>query len=261
MSRGKDTRRTEADGHELAYFIRVANEACSEAVQKLAQPLSFLAGVDLLYMDFLKAAGGIRPATASILLMNAHASFRAGVRLALSGQLLPVFMTLRGSIESALYAHALVVNPELQTVWLMRDKDDDSRRMCRQAFSAAKVFQCLERADEKDFADRLRYVYDSTIDFGAHPNSRSLVSSIRVEQSDDGSHAMDFAYIHGVGSFELRQSVVACGEIGLAVFFVALLCFEGHPCMVQLNQRALELQEKVSAFIEELGLSAPTKSN
>lgn len=69
-------------------------------------------------MDFVKAAGGIKPAAAAILLLNAHASWRASIRLALSGQLLPVFMTLRGSIESSLYANSMIVEPELQQIWL-----------------------------------------------------------------------------------------------------------------------------------------------
>jgi hypothetical protein len=240
--------------HELDYFLRLANDLCNETLNELKDPLKFLDAVDSLYMDFFRDAGGIKPGTTSILLLNAHASLRAAIRLAFSGQLLPVFMTLRGSIESALYANAMVGNPELQDVWLKRDSDDKARRTCRKEFSSGKMFHYLSKAHNREFSDRLREIYDSTIDFGAHPNNRSLMSSTRIEELDTGEHALNFAYLHGVGSFELRQSLLACAEIGLAVFFVALICFEKHPHLEAINLRALELQDQVPKFIEQLGI-------
>lgn len=241
--------------HELGYFLRLANDCCNEALNELKDPLEFLGKVDSLYMDFIRDAGGIKPTTAGILLLNAHASLRAAMRLALSGQLLPVFMTLRGSVESALYANAMVVNPELEDVWLKRDSDEKARQACREGFTAGKMFQYLSKSQDQEFSDRLREVYDSTIDFGAHPNNRLLIRSTRIEKLDIGAHALNFAYIHGVGSFELRLSLVACAETGLAVFFIALICFEEHPHLEAINLRAMELQDHVPKFIEQLGLS------
>ena len=263
MSEGTNQRSPE---RELAYFICLANETCDEAMEELEAPLDFLAAIDLLYMDFFKQAGPVGSPTASILLLNAHSSLRGGIRMALSGQLLPVFMTLRGAIESALYAYAIVVNPVLQAIWLNRHANEESRQACRRAFSAAKMFRLLEqRLDRKEFAVNLSHAYESTIDFGAHPNSLSLLRSIRIEDIDGGMQAMDFTYIHGSGSFEVRQSLVACAEIGLAVFFVALMCFENHPRITNLNERALALNQRVSSFIQELGLAskggAPTPSS
>jgi hypothetical protein len=240
--------------HELGHFLRVANDSCNTALETLKEPVRFLADVDSLYMDFIPEMGGIKPATASILLLNAHASFRAAIRLALSGQLLPVFMTLRGSVESALYANAMAIKPELQDVWLKRGSDEKGRQACRDEFTVGKMFQYLEKAHNKEFSESVRTIYDSTIDFGAHPNNHLLIRSVRIEALVTGERALDFAYIHGSGSFELRQSLVACAEIGLSVFLVALICFSKHPRLNSLNARALELQAKVPKLIEQLGL-------
>ena len=240
---------------ELSHFLRLANDCCNEALSELKNPLKFLGDIDALYMEFIQGAGGIKPATASILLLNAHASFRAAIRLSLSGQLLPVFMTLRGCIESALYANAMIINPKLQGVWLSRDRDIKARQACRDEFTVGKMLRYLSDTQNKEFSDTLRDFYDSTIDFGAHPNNRSMLSSTHIETLSTGEHALDFAYIHGAGSFELRQSLVACAETGLAVFLVALICFDKHPCGEELNRNALELQSKVPGFIEALGLS------
>lgn len=242
--------------HELGNFLRLANDWCNEALNELKDPLKFLADVDSLYMDFIPDAGGIKPVTAGILLLNAHASLRAAMRLAFSGQILPVFMTLRGSIESALYANAMVSNTELEEVWLKRENDEKTRQTCRKEFTVGKMFHYLSKAHDQGFSDMLQDHYDSTIDFGAHPNNRSLISSTRIEALSTDKHVLDFAYVHGVGSLELRQSLVACAEIGLAVFFVALICFNAHPRLEALNLRALELLDQVPRFVEQLGLSS-----
>lgn len=240
--------------HALGYFLRLANDCCNRALDQLKEVVEFLEAVDALYIDFIQDAAGIKPATASILLLNAHASHRAAMRLAFSGQLLPVFMTLRGSIESALYANAMVRKPELQDVWRERDSDKRARQRCRDEFTAGRMFRYLSEAHDQAFSDRVQDMYESTIDFGAHPNNRSLISSTRIEDLGTGEHELSFTYIHGIDSFELRQSLIACAEIGLTVFFVALICFDAHPRQEALNQRALGLQDQVPKFIEQLGL-------
>lgn len=241
--------------NDLGYFLRLANDCCNRALDELKEALGFMEAVDALYIDFFPDSAGIKPALASILLLNAHASLRAAMRLAFSGQLLPVFMTLRGSIESVLYANAMVRKPELQDVWRKRDRDAKARQQCRDEFTAKKMFRYLSQAHDQAFSERVQDIYDSTIDFGAHPNNRSLISSTRIEDLDTGETALNFTYIHGINSFELKQSLVACAEIGLTVFFVALICFDAHPHREALNRRALELQEQVPKFVGQLGLS------
>ena len=240
---------------ELSTFLRLADDCCLEALGELGVPIGYLSAIDSLYIDFTVDGGGIKPATASILMLNAHASLRAAIGLSLSGQLLPVFSTLRGCVESALYANAAMVqDKKLQSIWLKRDVDDDCRKECRSKFTAANMFRLLTQAHTAEFSERFREVYDTTIDFGAHPNNRSLLSSTRIEELNTGEHELNFAFIHGAGSFELRQSLVACAEVGLAVFFVALICFSDHPKLDSLNQQALDLQKEIPDMIEQIQL-------
>lgn len=239
----------------LSCFLEEANKASIEAQVALKEPLRYLEEIDLLFVDFIPGAGYIKPSTAAVLILNAHASYRAGIRLALSGQLLPVFMTLRGSIESALYANAMIVSPDLQDIWLNRNRNDKAQQLCRNEFKIDKMFRYLTKAHEEQFSDALHEAYQSTIDFGAHPNSRSLLKSIRIEEVGNGEHSLDFAYMHGANSFELRQSLVACAEVGTMVFMVALICSHKHPMLVELNKRALDLQAAELNFIKNLGLN------
>jgi len=205
-------------------------------------------------------AGCINPSTAAVLILNAHSAFRAGIRMALSGQLLPVFMTLRGSIESVLYANAMVVNRDLESIWIDRDHDERARANCRSEFTIGKAFQYLSKAQDRQFSEALQEAYQSTIDFGAHPNSRSLLKSVRIDEIENGKHLLNFAYVHGVGSFELRQSLVACAEVGIMVFLVALICSPKHPGLEELNQRAIDLQGRGIQFVRDLGLNVDPPS-
>ncbi len=242
-------------GSELQRFVQLANKCCDEALAELPAALKFLSSLDDLFMEFIPRLGGVKPATAAILLVNAHASFRAAVRLAFSGQLLPVFMALRGAIESGLYANSMVVSPGLADVWLKRGQDAKSRQACRDEFAIGKMFPMLTKAQDSDFTARVREAYEATIDFGAHPNNRSMLTSIQIDELETGDHALNFAYIHGPGSPELRQSILACAETGLCVFFLALICYSDHPDVQQLNTKALALQEQLSELIEQLGFS------
>ncbi len=248
-------------GDELGDFIRMANDHSEEALNYYKKPVNFLSSVDALFIDFLKQAAGLSPPFSVLLLLNAHASYRSAVRLAFSGQLLPSFMSLRGAVESALYAHAMVADPKLVDIWNNRGADKKSRDKCRKAFSIGNMFQYLEGAHEKFFADHVRDIYDSTIDFGAHPNRLSVIRSTSLSNLEDGMIEVNFAYLHGFGSFEVRQALVACAEIGLAVFFVNLLCFEEHPQVTELNKQAIDLQDQVPNLINELELGGSVNSD
>jgi len=246
--------------NELEYFVRLANKACDEAYSDLAGPMQFIEAIDSLYMELLPQLSKAKPATAAILLLNAHASLRAAIRLSLSGQLLPMFMALRGSMESALYSNAMVVEPSLADVWLHRDRDEASKKLCRNKFTFGNVIDLFAKAHDKDFADSVREAYELTIDFGAHPNSRSMLASIHLEEGAENI-AVEFTYIHAADSMEVRQSLVACAETGLVIFLVSLLCVYKEIEFESLNLRALDLQKAVPQFVASLGLSTKGKSS
>lgn len=240
----------------FSHFVEVVNEVSSETRKELAPSISFLEEIDQLFVEWIPGAGATKPTASAVLVLNAHASFRAAICLAMSGQLLPVFMTIRGAIESVLYANAIVQNPDLEEMWLGRDKNEDARRACRTAFTVKKCFDSLATALGEEFSSVFREAYDSTIDFGAHPNCKMILRSVGVSETEGDRQRLDFTYLHGKDSFELRQSFVACAEVGLMVFLATLTCCEGHKRLRELNDQALDLQSKIPRFIRELGLQA-----
>jgi hypothetical protein len=165
-------------------------------------------------------------------------------------------MALRGALESALYANAIALRPELEDVWLKRDRDEDARKACRSEFTIRKIIDSLAKAQTPEFAETVGDGYDSTIDFGAHPNSRSMLRSVAITELKDGQHALDFAYVHGPGSFEIRQAFVACADIGYFAFLISLIASDGHPDVKALNARALSIRDDSDRFLKALGLGS-----
>lgn len=248
---------TSVDNQSLRYFLDLARDAAAEAASGLKDALEYLERVDRLFMDFIPSGGALRPPTAGVLILNAHAAFRAGVGLALSGQMLPVFMCLRGALESALYANAMVADRALEDIWMQRDRNQEARRRCRKVFAIDKVIGHLATAHDRTFADSVMEAYQSTIDFGAHPNSRSVLRSVHVEDFPSGEKGLTYTYLHGAQSGQVAQALVACAEIGILVFFVALIaCPPGHN-VAELNERALRIQSESAHLVSVLGLAWP----
>lgn len=242
------------DKWNLFNFIQVAQDTTAETIKNLPEALEYLSQIDLLFREFISNAGNPSSPIAAVLLMNAHASFRAAIRLTISGQLPPVFMALRGAIESALYANAMVIDKNLQDIWLQRHRDEEARNRCKNSFTTKQLFKYLKTAHGSEFVDAIHDHYESTIDFGAHPNNRSLLSHIRLTELEGGAHAVELAYLHGFRSAELRQCLVACAEVGLAVMFIALICSSNHPAREELNKRTVALHKGISRLITILSL-------
>lgn len=235
----------------IANFLKVAEDNTTETIDALPQAFEFIEQIDLLVREFISEAGDISPPLAGALLLNAHASFRAAFRLTLSGQLPPVFMALRGALESALYGNAVIQNRELQDIWLKRHSDQEGRNRCKNAFSIKKLLGYLTNAQGAEFTALIKDQYEACIDFGGHPNSRSVMSHLKLEELEN-SVTLEFAYLHGYKSAELRQSIIACAEIGISIINIALSLSKETTARTEIAKRAETLQHSIPDLIDQL---------
>lgn len=252
--RGDKSTRSRSDESDLLSYLEIAMRATSQSYENHKKNIKYFIDIDSLFVDLIPYATKIEPPTAAVLLVNSHAVYRSAIQLSLAGQIIPVFMALRGAIESALYANAMVMKPELQDIWLNRGKDEESRKICRQEFQFGKVLKYLEDAQDKEFSQSVNDAYQNTIDFGAHPNSRTLLNSIHIEDMDDGKQLLQFAYIHSSDSFELCQSLIACAEVGVTIFFILLIAAGEQEGLKELNHKALDIHNTIPDLIKVLGL-------
>lgn len=113
--------------------------------------------------------------------LKAHSAFLAAIRLAIATQIPEAFMVLRGVTENSLYGFYIYKNPKLAPVWLSRNQDKKSMEEVKEKFKAGFMLQALETTDPA-LEKIARELYYRTIDYGAHPNERSL--SLALKRTD-----------------------------------------------------------------------------
>ena len=155
---------------------------------------------------------------ASFFLMRSHASYLGGVQLSFSGQIPEAYMVLRGCLENSFYGLYVTRNPDTQEMWLRRHKDDESKKKCRNEFTASNLFKCLEKEDRK-INNIAKILYEMTIDYGAHPNERAFMSL--MSQSKD-EQKIDFKMYYLIGDslpFQLcLKNTARIGVCSLDIF-------------------------------------------
>lgn len=116
---------------------------------------------------------------------RAAGCFFGAVRLSCSGQLTETWALLRACLENSLYAFYILGNPKLAKVWSERHKSETHKKQCRDAFTIKNIWSALE-AKSRSIAKEAKDFYDRTIDWGAHPNERSLFPNLQEKQGGSG---------------------------------------------------------------------------
>lgn len=111
--------------------------------------------------------------------------FVAGSRLALSGQLTETYILMRAIVENALYAYYVKEDIKRAEVWLKRHEDEKSIKACRTTFVIANIFNSIEKKSKR-IKDKLYDCYNESIDWGAHPNERSVFPNLTHQQDRPG---------------------------------------------------------------------------
>ena len=110
---------------------------------------------------------------------RACGNFFAAVRLAASGQLTESYAQLRVCIENALYASYISSKPTLAKVWGDRHESEQKKKKCRDSFKISSMIKNLQ-LQSPALAKRAKKDYNTCIDFGAHPNERSVIPNIQM---------------------------------------------------------------------------------
>lgn len=167
-------------------------------------------------------AGGVGP-TAMVLSMNAYLLFLAGVRVAMTGHVTACFPVLRTALESACYGFLIAKNPDLSAVWTDRHQNADSKKACRKAFGGAvadvaKLIEHEQPGGGKWLAD----AYDAAIDFGAHPNIKSVLGHVRMLEDvpEDPYFRVNLAGLYGADHWETYRMLIGCLDFALAIAVV-----------------------------------------
>lgn len=130
------------------------------------------------------------------LFMRCFATYRAAVRLSVSGQLFEATVLMRSLLESAVYAWVCCVSEQHRKAWEDRGEGDAERKMARRLFSWTDLLKMLD-GNNKDLAARISDEYDQLVDYGAHPNVDGLALSSDVKQLDHDKYEIITVFAHG----------------------------------------------------------------
>lgn len=158
---------------------------------------------------------------------NTQFLYLAAIRIALSGHVTAIFPVLRTAIESACYALVTASDEKKASLWPERNKSKTKRDSHRAAFSPA-VFKAISMIEENcDVMSRyIQGVYEASIDYGGHPNPRSIVRHLKTSKTDEDR--VQFGCLYGPGT-HLDTALMACLDFGAAIIYLLRMTLNLDP--------------------------------
>lgn len=225
-------------------FLTAAKENEADAVAHHADLLKLLDKVDDKFRALMNPCADDNP-LCRIMVMNAHAYFLAAVRIALTGQAPPVFTTLRGSLECAFYALIVQEIPGSDLIWINRYAD---KKACRTTFVPSKAIRLLDF--DRNLASLAQESYDLLIDFGAHPNLRTVTDNLRVNEVPEGTR-ITLTYLQMFDSLPVARSLLACFETGIVAVLLFTQVFRHTEEAQAIHASASELWTDLTKYLKE----------
>lgn len=204
----------------MSKFLQETHQQQYATFHNKREAMGRLIAIDDLFVRVSK--GWLNPKTeiGAMLLLRCHAAARAASGEAMAGQVVESYRQCRGMMENAAYAVHIHRNPDLAKVWLDRHVDGAGMKASKAAFQHVQIMQSV-RAANVHAADRFEMFYQRSIDFGGHPNERSVTGSMKmVDQTD--RREMLAVMLHGddLAFNASLKSVAQCAMVSLEMLQV-----------------------------------------
>lgn len=218
---------------QLRSFMDAATEGTTEIWNEHAELISILSrivnswnflGPELRHGNFMSYP----------LFFAAHSTYLAAVRTATAGHTAAVWPLVRAALEAALYAVIVSGDDALAQKWA--DPEFDRRERSR-LFTAKKGIE-LVRADSADIASYISQVYETSIDFGAHPNRLGVVRHLEFGETDE-NYEMSFAVLWQSSHHRVIEGLVSCVDGGIATLLA--LCIATRKKDQQVADKVYEI--------------------
>ena len=225
-------------GKDFLGFICLSKETFDETFRRHEKGCQHLLKTDSLWADLLQCQVPVKDKVmSSVFAIQGHSLFRASLANAFSGHVAPIYPLLRNALECCFYGIIISEQPELMDVWIDRHGSLSSFKKCREKFTASRALKLLKKTDA-NLGAFAQEAYDSTIDFGAHPNVKGVVNHITVNELEN-YHQLQITYLHGSG-FETSRGLVACSEIGLCMLFIMIYLLPERSSEIKMIELANE---------------------
>ncbi len=222
---------------ELSQFLSAAHVNTFAMFQDKADYYDKLSKINDLICKSIESTANTNLLIPSIVLLRAHASYLAAVRLALATQACESFMAQRGALEAAVYSEYIANNKEASTKWLNRNDSDTALGQMRREFRIGPIMEELKGRDLR-VGRAIRTLYEITIDWGAHPNPRGVMGTMEVE-SDSDNLSIELQYLTTKDE-QIELALKSTARVGIGVLELYGLVFPKRfeiACLDQEIQR------------------------
>lgn len=176
-----------------------------------------LVGIDRQFVEVSKRWTNPASELAAMLLLRCHSAFRAAAGHAAAGQAVESYVMDRAMLEFAAYALHIYRDPPLGVVWLNRHQDAASLEAAKNAFSHRKVLATVT-AVNRHAGQRFETLYQRTIDFGGHPNERSVTGNMSMITEPDRRVMLGiFLHADGPALNMALKTTAQCGVCSLEI--------------------------------------------
>lgn len=199
-----------------AHFERLWSNTVATFARKLESHR--LCRIDEVIYEITIGWSGNSPTAQSIvpLLMffRAHSSFRAACALGMGGATVEGIAVLRQGVEFAGYATLVHDDPSLANLWWDRDQTPDDEKKVRRAFTHGTIRAAIEKMDAA-LSGAYKSLYDRLIQFGAHPNEKSISGNLKLEHSASQTQLLQ-VYLQGDGH-QLDHWIHTANQVGILI--------------------------------------------
>ncbi|WP_024696834.1 hypothetical protein [Pseudomonas avellanae] len=174
------------------------------------------------------------------MLINARFLLMTAFRVGLTGHAAGVHPILRTALETACYALLMAEDQtqSLTEIWMSRNDSREALKTCKKSFQQPiKSAQEIANQRGQGLGDWMYALYESSIDFGAHPNAKTVTLHSRMSEDENGNSQFENVGLYAVGNYGYECGLLACVEIGLAMAIVLSMT---HPVALKEAIRALQ---------------------
>ena len=212
----------------LEDYVKAGDETTAEL---FAAGSPYRKNIDNMHAYFISTlfAGDteLRPVP-SFLALNSLMLWLSSVRMTMTGHAAATYPLFRVALESPCYALVTQRDETKEAIWIQRDSSPEAAKRCRLAMTgAAKDAADIVNADQPGSGNIVVEGYQTAIDWGAHPNAKSIFHHMTAgEHADERFWSLSLSTLGAHDSREVRRTLIASLEFGFAIGSVLLRAIE-----------------------------------
>jgi len=200
------------DKDDITSFLEQAQKNSYATFHRLRDLFRRLIDINKIFLKAIDYMGNSKEWFAFLFFLKTHSAFLAAIRLAIATEIPEAYMVLRGTLENSLYGWYLHKNKSLTDVWLKRHDSEASMKEVKKKFHVRAILDLLKKNHNR-LGRMANVLYERCIDFGAHPNERSLSASLKITEEQKGIK-FDLTYLTD-STVAIKLCLKTCAQIGV----------------------------------------------